>query len=128
MSGMNLGRVSLIAFFCLACGGDGPRIDYVTADPIADARRAMLDSGHFHMLAVKVGDSVINPIDSGVLKDKSYSVEVAPEGPVVFLPVDPAPTRRGWPSDAQLAYITRYNTAIFALLDTNIMRARLPPN
>jgi hypothetical protein len=105
-----------------------PRIDYVNADPVADARRALVDSGHFHMLAVRVGDSVINPVDSTVLNERSYNVQVAPEGAIVFLPVDPAAGRRGWPSDAQLAYITRYNTAIFALLDTNALRARLPPN
>src|SRR2546423_1303500 len=94
-------------------------VDYQAADPVADARRALMDSGHFHILAVKVGDSLIAPRDTSVLQQRSYNVEVAPEGGIVFLRVDPGRNRQGRPSEAQLRYITRYNTELFALLDTN---------
>ena len=113
-------------FLAVACSAGSGRVDYRTADPVADARRALLDSGHFHLLAVKVGDSVISPYDSAALMETSYNVEVAPEGGVVFLPVDPSPDRPEWPSAPQVAYINRYNTTLFALLDTNAMP--LPPN
>jgi hypothetical protein len=104
----------------LACSRSGS-IDYAAADPVADARRAFLDSGHFHVLAVKVGDSVISPWDGSALMETSYNVQVAPEGGVVFLALDPSPDRPDRPSEHQLAYISRYNTTLFALLDTNAM-------
>ena len=117
----------LVTVLEVGCG-HGPKIDYEHANPALDARRAMLDSGHFHMVAVKVGDSVISPSDTTAYTQRSYNLAVGPEGPVVYLPVDNNPKRPGWPSDAQLRYITGYNTELFALLDTNYMRARLPPN
>src|SRR3989442_3127092 len=94
-----------------------PEIDYRSADPVADARRALIDSGHFHLLAVKVGDSVLAPSDSSLVKEKSYNVEVGPEGPYVYLRLEPATDRPNSPSEDQLRYIKRYNTALFALLD-----------
>jgi hypothetical protein len=103
-------------------------IDYRSADPVGDARRAFIDSGHFHTLAIKVRDSVISPVDATVLKDSNYNVEVGPEGPVVYLPIESAGDRPGWPSDDQLRYIKRYNTELYALLDTNFVEAGLPPN
>ncbi len=120
--------MSLVASAVIACGDRRPAIEYRTADPVADARRAMIDSGHFHLLAVKVDDSVIAPSDTSVLKERSYNVEVAPEGGMVFLAVDPDPHRPGWPSAEQLRYLSRYNTELFALLDTNSMSVGLPPN
>ncbi len=86
----------------VACSSRTVRVDYRTADPVADARRALIDSGHFHLLAVKVGDSVVSPYDSAAVLETSYSVEVAPEGGVVFLPVDPSPDQPAWPSEGQL--------------------------
>ena len=120
--------IPLAAAAVIACGDRRQAIDYRTADPVADARLAMIDSGHFHLLAVKVGDSVIAPSDTSVLKERSYNVEVAPEGGMVFLAIDPDPHRPGWPSVEQLRYLTRYNTELFALLDTNYMSVGLPPN
>ena len=105
-----------------------PRIDYEHANGAVDAHHALLDSGHFHLLAVRVGDSVISPSDTTAYKDRQYNVEVGPEGPLVYLPVSSDLARPGWPSEAQLRYISAYNTALFALLDTNLMGAGLPPN
>ena len=101
---------------------------YRGGDPAGEAHRALIDSGHFHLLAVKVGDSVIAPIDTTQYLERSYSVEVAPEGGIVFLPIDPNPHRPGWPSEAQLRYLTQYNTTLFALLDTNAMPPSSLPN
>jgi len=101
----------------------GPKIDYRTADPVADARRALLDSGHFHLLVIKVGDSLVGPKDTTVLLQRAYNVTVGPEGAFVILPTAPATMR-----DAQLRYISRYNTQLYALLDTNAIRAGLLPN
>jgi hypothetical protein len=122
-------RLPQLAFLpvLLAACGSSSRIDYRLADPIADARRALIDSGHFHMLAVRVGDSVIIPSDATAYMERSYNVQVAPEGGVVFLPLDPSRRRPSWPSDQQVAYIERYNTALFAFLDTNAMSAGVPP-
>jgi hypothetical protein len=117
----------VVAGLGLACARSS-KIDYEHADPIADARRAFVDSGHFHTLAVRVGDSVISPSDTTAYKDPSYNVEVGPEGPIIYLPLQAAPTRPGWPSEAQLRYMNAYNTELFALLDTNFMNVRLPPN
>jgi hypothetical protein len=117
----------LIAGIGLACARSS-KIEYEHADPIADARRAFVDSGHFHTLAVRVGDSVISPSDTTAYRERSYNVEVGPEGPTIYLPLQAARTRPGWPSEAQLRYINAYNTELFALLDTNFMRVRLPPN
>jgi hypothetical protein len=88
----------------------------------------MVDSNHFHVLAVKVGDSVISPSDTTAYTERSYNVEVGPDGPVVYLPIESSPSRPGWPSDAQLRYLNSYNTALFSLLDTNFMGVGLPPN
>jgi len=127
-NGLRLGlRVATVLAAALTGCVREVRIDYRVADPIADARRAMRDSGHFHLLAVKVGDSVIMPSDTTAFRERGYNVEVAPEGGVVFLALDPDPARRDWPSAQQVAYIERYNTALFALLDSNAMSARLPP-
>lgn len=104
----------------IACSR-GLTIDYRVADPVLDARRAVLDSGHFHLLAVKVGDSVIALRDASVLKQERYTVEVGPEGAVIFLRFEPAPGNPRAPSDPQLLYIMRYNTELLALLDTNAM-------
>jgi hypothetical protein len=100
-----------------------PQIDYGTADPIADARRALLDSGHFHLLVIKVGDSLVGPKDTTVLLQRTYNVQVGPEGAFVILPTAPVATR-----EAQLRYIRRYNTQLYALLDTNAKGAGLLPN
>ncbi len=123
-----LGSAGLVGtLVASACGRGGPRIDYRSADPIAAARRAFIDSGHFHLLAVKVGDSVLAPSDSSVLKEKTYNVQVGPEGPYVYLRVESG-ARPNSPSDGQLRYIKRYNTELFTLLDTNFMNPGLPPN
>ena len=112
----------------LACAHSS-RIDYEHADGALDAHRSFLDSGHFHELAVRVGDSVIAPSDTTAYRVRSYNVEVGPEGPIVFLPVVSSASRPGWPSDAQLRYLRAYNTALFAMLDTNALREPgLPPN
>ncbi len=50
---LNLGLLTSLAAVLTACKSS-PRIDYRSADPVADARLAMIDSGHFHLLAVKV--------------------------------------------------------------------------
>ena len=118
----------VVILIAAGCRPRGPAIDYRSADPVTDARRAFIDSGHFHTLAVKVGDSVISPSDTAVIKGHSYNVQVGPEGPIIYLPVQSAPDRPGWPSDEQLRYMNRYNTELFALLDTNAMLPRLPPN
>lgn len=98
-------------------------VDYGHANGVADARRAFMDSGHFHVLAVRVGDSVISPSDTTAYKQRSINIEVGPEGPIIYLPVASDPARPGWPSSAQLSYIKAYNTELFALLDTNVMHA-----
>ena len=103
-------------------------ITYRGGDPGGEAHRALIDSGHFHLLAVKVGDSVIAPSDTTQYLERSYNVEVAPEGGIVFLPIDPNPDRPGWPSEAQVRYLTQYNTTLFALLDTNAMPPLSLPN
>lgn len=100
------------------------KVDYSHANGAADARRAFMDSGHFHVLAVRVGDSVISPSDTTAYKQRSINVEVGPEGPIVYLPVTSDPARPRWPSSAQLSYIKAYNTELFALLDTNLMHAQ----
>jgi hypothetical protein len=111
--------VSVVLIGCRSA----PEIDYRTADPVADARRALLDSGHFHLLVIKVGDSLVGPKDTTVLLQRSYNVQVGPEGAFVILPTAPASMR-----EAQLQYISRYNTQLYALLDTNAMGAGLLPN
>ena len=122
------GATFVVALVASACRPRSPTIDYRSADPVTDARRAVIDSGHFHTLAVKVGDSVISPSDTTVLRVHSYNVQVGPEGPIIYLPVQSAPNRPGWPSEDQLRYMKRYNTELFALLDTNAMPPSLPPN
>lgn len=124
-------RVQLRFAVLVLCGmilscSRGLTIDYRVADPVLDARRAMLDSGHFHLLAVKVGDSVIAPRDASVLKQDRYTVEVPPDGGVVFLRFEPAPGNPHAPSDPQLFYILRYNTELLALLDTSAMSGAPP--
>jgi hypothetical protein len=124
-----ISRVSLSLWLIgttAACGRSS-EIDYEHADGVADARRALVDSGHFHTLAVRVGDSLISPSDTAAYRERSYNVEVGPEGPVVYLPVVADPSRPGWPSEAQLRYLNAYNTELFALLDTNYMNVDSPP-
>lgn len=114
-----------LALAAVSCRHTGT-IDYRHADGAADARRALMDSGHFHVLAVRVGDSVISPSDTTAYKQRSVNVQAGPEDPVVYLPVSSDPSRPGWPSSTQISYMKAYNTELFALLDTNLMRAHSP--
>ena len=110
--------LSAAAAACRPSGG----IDYATADPVADARRAALDSGRIQLFALVVGDSQFVPWDTTGTREKTYNLNA----PIVLLKADPQSERRGQPSEAQLRYVTRYNTTVLALVDTNVMR--LPRN
>jgi len=116
-------RILLLAtLLCTAAGACRERhpINYSAADPVLDARRAALDSGRIRLLAIAIGDSQIVPWDTTVTREKSYNITA----PMVLLQPDPRSEQPGQPSEAQLRYVTLYNTAILALVDTNAMGAR----
>ena len=99
----------------LACGG--PSMDYSAADPVADARAA-LKAGNFHLVAVRVGDSVVSPIDSAY-ESAEINVEVGPDGPTRYLDLVEDSNAPGVPSRAQIAYMKRFNTEMFRMLEEN---------
>ena len=100
----------------LACAG-GASIDYAAADPVADARAA-LAKGDFHLVAVRLGDSVVSPIDSAY-QNTSINVEVGPSGGMRYLKLIEDGDRPGVPSRAQMSYMQRFNTEMFRLIDDN---------
>ena len=103
------------------------RMDYRTADPIADAKRAF-SQDDYRVVGVKLGDTVLAPVDSSV-GHVEVNVQL-PNGPVRFLALDPQPANPDRPSEAQLSYLKRYNTEIWTRLRTlREMPVRsLPPN
>ncbi len=99
------------------------RTDYRTADPIADASRA-LSQDDYRVVGVKLGDSILAPVDSAV-GHVQVNVEL-PNGPVRFLALDPQPGNSARPSEAQLSYLKRYNTAIWPRLRDDVARNARP--
>ena len=100
----------------VACAG-GPSIDYAAADPVADARAALANHD-FHLVAVRVGDSTISPIDS-VYQKTSINIEVGPSGPLRYLKLVEDGDRPGAPSRAQLDYMQRFNSEMFRMIEEN---------
>ena len=98
-------------------------MDYRTADPIADARRA-LSQDDYRVVGVKLGDSVVAPVDSAV-GHVEVNVQL-PNGPVRFLALEPAVGKPDRPSEAQLSYLTRYNTEIWTRLRDDFARNARP--
>jgi hypothetical protein len=98
-------------------GAGGCSMDYEAADPVADARSA-LDKGDFHLVAVRVGDSVVSPIDS-VYQNTSINVEVGPSGGMHYLKLVEDRDRPGVPSRAQMQYMQRFNTEMFRMIEEN---------
>ena len=92
-------------------------MDYSAADPIADARAALTNED-FHLVAVRVRDSVISPIDS-VYQDTHVSVEVGPSGGMRYLPLTEDSDQPGVPSRAQMSYMKRFNTEMFRMIEEN---------
>ena len=106
----------------LGCGG-ASRMDYRTADPIGDARRAF-SQDDYRVVGLKLGDSVIAPVDSAV-GHVEVNVQL-PNGPVRFLALDPQPGAADRPSQAQLSYLKRYNTEIWTRLRDDFARNARP--
>jgi len=98
-------------------------MDYRTADPIADAKRAF-SQDDYRVVGVKLGDTVLAPVDSSV-GHVEVNVQL-PNGPVRFLALDPQPANPDRPSDAQLSYLKRYNTAIWTRLRDDFARNARP--
>ena len=92
-------------------------MDYAAADPIADARAA-LAKGDFHLVAVKLGDSVVSPIDS-TYQSTQINVEVGPSGGMKYLALTEDSDQPGVPSRAQMSYMKRFNTEMFRLIEEN---------
>src|SRR3989454_4374577 len=84
------------------------RMDYRTADPIADAKRAF-SQDDYRVVGVKLGDSVLAPVDSSV-GHVEVNVQL-PNGPVRFLAFDPQPASPDRPSEAQDRKSTRLNSS-----------------
>ena len=99
------------------------RMDYRTADPIADARRAFAQDD-YRVVGVKLGDSILAPVDSAV-GHVEVNVEL-PNGPVRFVELDPQPGNSARPSEAQLSYLKRYNTEIWTRLREDLGRNARP--
>ena len=114
-------RSTLVAVF-LGCSR-ASRMDYRTADPIADAKRAF-SQDDYRVVGVKLGDTVLAPVDSSV-GHVEVNVQL-PNGPVRFLALDPQPANPDRPSDAQLSYLKRYNTAIWTRLRDDFARNARP--
>jgi hypothetical protein len=107
--------IALLTLGVLACAGGS--MDYNTADPVADARAA-LEAGNFHLVAVKLGDSTVSPIDSAY-EHVSINVEVGPDGPIRYLDLVEDPDAPRQPSRAQMSYMKRFNTEMFRMLEEN---------
>ena len=103
--------------------GRAVTIDYRSADPIADARHAFAQND-YRVLGVRVHDSVLTPIDSG-LPTLEVNVQL-PQGPVRFLAIAPKPGVPELPADEQLTYIKRYNTEMYRQLGEESGRHRRP--
>jgi len=98
-------------------------MDYRTADPIADARRAF-SQDDYRVVGVKLRDSILAPVDSSV-GHVEVNVQL-PNGPVRFLALDPQPANPDRPSEAQLSYVRRYNTEIWTRLRDDFARNARP--
>src|SRR5437867_990813 len=89
------------------------RTDYRTADPIADASRA-LSQDHYRVVGVKLGDSILAPVDVRV---GHVQVNVdRPNHTVTLLQPDPQPGNSARPSEAHLTNLKPYNTASWSRL------------
>jgi hypothetical protein len=98
-------------------------MDYRTADPIADARRAF-SQDDYRVVGVKLGDGVLAPVDSAV-GHVEVNVQL-PNGPVRFLALEPAAGKPDQPSEAQLSYLKRYNTEIWTRLRDDFAKNARP--
>ena len=113
----------LLLGMVLACAGEA-RMDYAGADPVADARAA-LAKGDFHLVGVRVRDSIVSPIDS-VYQNTQINVEVGPSGGMRYLPLTHDPDQPGVPSRAQMSYMKRFNTEMFRVIEENARPPRRP--
>jgi len=102
----------------MACGGAS--INYSTDDPVADARAAFA-KGDFHLLVIQVGDSGVTPVDSAY---EHTSINVAARDPLRYVPLVSDPDAPGVPGRGQLAYVKRFNTEVFRLLEENAHSTR----
>jgi hypothetical protein len=100
----------------LACAG-GSAMNYAAADPIADARAA-LAKRDFYLVAVKLTDSIVSPIDS-VYENTQINVEVGPSGGMRYLALAEDQDRPGVPSRAQMNYMKRFNTEMVRMIEAN---------
>ena len=108
---------ALVAVF-LGCSG-ASRMEYRTADPIADARRAF-SQDDYRVVGIKLADSILAPVDSAV-GHVEVNVQL-PNGPIRFLALDPRPGNTDQPSEAQLSYLKRYNTEMWTRLRDDLGR------
>ena len=105
-----------------ACLG-GRTVDYTSADPVNDARTAVLKKHEWHLLSIRVGDSVVTPVDSAY---EHTEVNVATREPIRYVSVVADPEAPGVPGRAQLSYVKRYNTEMFRILEENARPPRRP--
>ena len=112
MAREHLGKTSLLALCFMACSSS---IDYSKADPKADARAALRNLD-FHLLYIRVGDSVVMPIDSAYA---NTSINVSADDPIRYVKVVADAGAPGVPGQAQLRYVRTFNTEMFRLLEEN---------
>ena len=98
-------------------------MDYRSADPVADARRAFAQDD-YRVLGVRVHDSVVSPIDTN-LPPLAVNIQL-PNGPIRFLAIQTSPGAADRPSDDQLSYMKRYNTEIWTQLRALFAEHRRP--
>jgi hypothetical protein len=116
-----------IGLVCALSCAHSRTFDYTSDDPVAKAVCALADSGDYRVLAIKSRDSLIIPID-WTLPDTAVNLEMPPGGFYIFLKPEGLAGRRDRPSEQQQAFMQRYNTVIFQVLQSLPHEESLPPN